>query len=309
MLGPLKRPQAPGEVGRSVGGRQLPGAPTVGADGSIVYDDAFMKRNSELAGNYAQKVSGPLAVSSTGPGVAASMVTGGNMPNGPLSRPPRGFTAEDRASQLDSLDRLGRGVTERHLREQLAKAASNGDWAGVSALSGATSSLASPPLEPMKRAMSNSAAAQGTDAARLAMEQDKASMDGQQQGIAAQQQQIQLQQAQQMQALSEQLLAGDKEAAAKLAALQGTKPGQPLQIERQVPMGTDNMGTVQFQKQTGIYDAATGTAKWFDGGQAGKQLPAGVTPQNAIADAQAALAAGAPREAIAAELAQYGLSL
>ncbi len=106
MLGPLRRAQQPGEVGRSVSGRQLPGAPTVGADGSIVYDQAFMDRNKPLIAQYQQQNVVPTVVPP--PGVAASTATGGNMPSGPLTRPPQGFTRADRYDQLDALDRQGR---------------------------------------------------------------------------------------------------------------------------------------------------------------------------------------------------------
>lgn len=311
MLGPLKRAQAPGEVGRSVSGRALPGAPQVGADGSIVYDQAFMDRNPGLAKEYAQVVTGPLSVSSVGPGVAASMVTGGNMPSGPLTRRPDGFTASDRAAQLDALDRLGRSNAETKIRQALGKAAKAGDAEAVAQLAGAVGTLASPPLEPMRRGMAESAARLGMDQSRLAMDQGKAQADAEAQGVDTRARALQLKQAEQMQALTQQLMQGtpeEKQAAAQsLAALQGTKPGQPISIERQVPMGTDRMGTVQFKKETGLYDPSTGQERWFTAGS--KKIPQGMTEQSVLAEAQASIAAGKDPAAVAAMLSEYGLTL
>lgn len=254
MLGPVKRAQQPGEAGRSVSGRQLPGAPTVGADGSIVYDQAFMDRNQPLIAQYQQQNVVPTVVPP--PGVAASTATGGNMPSGPLTRRPAGFTAADRAAQLDALDRLGRSNAETKVRDAMGRAAARGDAAAVAQLAGATSALASPPLEPMRRGMAESGARLGMDQARLSMEQDKARMDAEAQGVDTRARGLQLKQAEQMQALTQQLLQGtpeEKQAAAQsLAAMQGTKPGQPIKVS--VPIGTDEFGK-----------PATADGLWQDG--------------------------------------------
>lgn len=309
MLGPLKRAQAPGEVGRSVSGRALPGAPQVGADGSIVYDQAFMERNKQMIGQYANTNVVPSVVPP--PGVAASTATGGNMPSGPLTRRPAGFTASDRAAQLDALDRLGRSNAETKTREALGKAAKAGDAAAVAQLAGAVGMLASPPLEPMRSGMAESAARLRMDQSRLAMDQGKAQADAEAQGVDTRARALQLKQAEQMQALTQQLMQGtpeEKQAAAQsLAALQGTRPGQPISIERQVPMGTDRMGTVQFKKETGLYDPSTGQERWFTAGS--KKIPQGMTEQSVLAEAQASIAAGKDPAAVAAMLSEYGLTL
>jgi len=252
------------------------------------------------------------------PGVAASTVTGGNMPEGVLTRAPQGFTAADRATQLDNMDRQGQQYAARTLNERAVRAASYGNAdAGALQEAAAAASLAQPPrIQPLQRPDPN-------DAARLSMEQQRLGMDQQQAGLVAEQtklgtqsQQLQLKQAQQMQALSEQLMSGTPEqkqaAAASLAALQGTKPGEPVKVKRKMPTGqVDALGQPVMGEEEVLYIPQTG--QWMApppaGGAGGKQLPAGVTPQNAIADAQAAIAAGAPRDAIAAELAQYGISL
>lgn len=309
MLGPVKRAQQPGEAGRSVSGRQLPGAPTVGADGSIVYDQAFMDRNKQMIGQYANTNVVPSVVPP--PGVAASTATGGNMPSGPLTRAPAGFTAADRAAQLDALDRLGRSNAETKVRDAMGRAAARGDAAAVAQLAGAVGTLASPPLEPLRRGMAESAARLGMDQSRLAMDQGKAQADAEAQAVDTRARALQLKQAEQMQALFQQLMQGtpeEKQAAAQsLAAMQGTKPGQPISIERQVPMGKDQMGTVQFKKETGLYDPSTGQERWFTAGS--KQIPQGMTEQSVLAEAQAAIAAGKDPAAVAAMLSEYGLTL
>jgi len=307
--------QAP-TSGAAVGGRPLPGAPLVGADGSVQYDQAWADKNKALIAGYAEKNVMPMGV--PGPGVAASMVTGGNMPSGPLTRPPQGFSAADRATQLDSMDRQSQQYAARTLNERAVRAASYGNAdAGALQEAAAAASLAQPPrIQPLQRPDPN-------DAARLSMEQQRLGMDQQQAGLVAEQtklgtqsQQLQLKQAQQMQALSEQLMSGTPEqkqaAAASLAALQNTKPGDPVKVKRKMPTGqVDALGQPVMGEEEVLYNPQTG--QWMAppaaGGAGGKQLPAGVTPQNAIADAQAAIAAGASRDAIAAELAQYGISL
>jgi hypothetical protein len=283
------------------------GAPKVGADGSIVYDQAFMDRNPGLAKEYAQVVTGPLSVSSVGPGVAASMVTGGNMPSGPLTRPPQGFTRADRYDQLDALDRQGREYKQRTLSEKARQQAffGNKEYAQSLQQEASTAGIAQPPrIEAIRRPDPNADARTAMDASRLAM-------DAEAQAVDTRARALQLKQAEQMQALTQQLMQGtpeEKQAAAQsLAALQGTKPGQPISIERQVPMGKDQMGTVQFKKETGLYDPSTGQERWFTAGS--KQIPQGMTEQSVLAEAQAAIAAGKDPAAVAAMLSEYGLTL
>ncbi len=261
MLGPLRRAQQPGEVGRSVSGRQLPGSPQVGADGSIVYDQAFMDRNKPLIAQYQQQNVVPTVVPP--PGVAASTATGGNMPSGPLTRAPAGFTAADRAAQLDALDRLGRSNAETKVRDAMGKAAARGDAAAVAQLAGATSALASPPLEPMRRGMAESGARLGMDQARLAMDQNKAQLDAEAKGVDTRARGLQLKQAEQMQALTQQLLQGtpeEKQAAAQsLAAMQGTKPGQPIKVKQQVDTGRIGLDQNPIMADVEVlYDPNTG---------------------------------------------------
>ena len=252
------------------------------------------------------------------PGVAASTVTGGNMPEGVLTRAPQGFSAADRATQLDNMDRQGQQYATRTLSERAVRSAKYGNAdAGALQEAAAAASLAQPPrIQPMQRPDPNDAARLGMEQQRLGMDQQQAGLQAEQTQIGTQQAQLQLKQAQQMQALSEQLLQGTpaqkQAAAASLAALQNTKPGEPVKVKRKMPTGqVDALGQPVMGEEEVLYNPQTG--QWMAppaaGGAGGKQLPAGVTPQNAIADAQAAIAAGAPRDAIAAELAQYGISL
>lgn len=294
MLGPLKRAQAPGEVGRSVSGRALPGAPQVGADGSIVYDQAFMERNKQMIAQYQQQNVVPTVVPP--PGVAASTATGGTMPSGPLTRRPQGFTRADRYDQLDALDRQGREYKQRTLSEKARQQAffGNKEYAQSLQQEASTAGIAQPPrIEAIRRPDPN------------------ADADAEAKAVDTRARALQLKQAEQMQALTQQLMQGtpeEKQAAAQsLAALQGTKPGQPISIERQVPMGKDQMGTVQFKKETGLYDPSTGQERWFTAGS--KQIPQGMTEQSVLAEAQAAIAAGKDPAAVAAMLSEYGLTL
>lgn len=305
MLGPTRRAQQPGEVGRSVSGRQLPGSPQVGADGSIVYDQAFMDRNKPLIAQYQQQNVVPTVVPP--PGVAASTATGGNMPSGPLTRQPQGFTRADRYDQLDALDRQGREYKQRTLSEKARQQAffGNKEYAQSLQQEAITAGIAQPPrIEAIRRPDPNADARTAMDASRLAM-------DAEAQAVDTRARALQLKQAEQMQALTQQLMQGtpeEKQAAAQsLAALQGTKPGQPISIERQVPMGKDQMGTVQFKKETGLYDPSTGQERWFTAGS--KQIPQGMTEQSVLAEAQAAIAAGKDPAAVAAMLSEYGLTL
>jgi len=91
--------------GTVVGGRELPGKPLVGADGSVVYDQAWADKNKALLDQYAGK--NVLPSGSTAPGVAQAMVSGQTPALGGLARPPQGFTAEDRARQLEGLNDMG----------------------------------------------------------------------------------------------------------------------------------------------------------------------------------------------------------
>jgi len=252
MLGPLKRAQAPGEVGRSVSGRALPGAPQVGADGSIVYDQAFMERNKQMIGQYANTNVVPSVVPP--PGVAASMATGGQMPVGTLTRrAPGGFTPADRARQMEQLNDLGNNYRQTRAEGRM-------QFANMEAMAGNTDkakAMADVFQTGLTRAApSTQGAALQTDAARLAMEQansqaanaigaDRARMDAEQQGLDSRAKQLQLASAQRMEALTQQLIGGTPEekaaAAATLSQLQGTKQGEPIKLD--VPIDTGQKDT------------------------------------------------------------------
>lgn len=254
MLGPTRRAQQPGEVGRSVSGRQLPGSPQVGADGSIVYDQAFMDRNKPLIAQYQQQNVVPTVVPP--PGVAASMATGGQMPVGTLTRrAPGGFTPADRARQMEQLNDLGNNYRQTRAEGRM-------QFANMEAMAGNTAKakgMAEVFQTGLTRAApSNQGAALQADAARLGLDQnnsavrnaidaDKARMDAERQGLDKQAQQIQVKQMQRMEALQQQLLQGTPEekatAAATLAQLQGTKQGDPIKLDVPIDTGQkDAMG-------------------------------------------------------------------
>lgn len=251
MLGPLKRAQAPGEVGRSVSGRALPGAPQVGADGSIVYDQAFMERNKQMIGQYANTNVVPSVVPP--PGVAASMAAGGQAPAGTLTRRSAGFTPADRARQMEQLTDLGNNYRQTRAEGRM-------QFANMEAMAGNTDkakAMADVFQTGLTRAApSTQGAALQTDAARLAMEQansqaanaigaDRARMDAEQQGLDSRAKQLQLASAQRMEALTQQLIGGTPEekaaAAATLSQLQGTKQGEPIKLD--VPIDTGQKDT------------------------------------------------------------------
>lgn len=239
--------QAP-TTGAAVAGRPLPGAPLVGADGSVQYDQAWADKNKSLIAGYAEKNVMPMGV--PGPGVAASMVTGGNMPSGPLTRPPRGFTNEDRAAQLDGLERQGRDYAVRSLREKAKTASFYGDATRSDALlaQAQQAGIAAPPrVAQMTRPNPNDDARLDMERQRLGMDQNQAGLQAEQTQIVTQQQQLRLKQAQQMQALSEQLMQGTpeqkQEAAKYFAATQQLKPGQPIKLKQSY-----DTGRVDFDK-------------------------------------------------------------
>lgn len=225
----------------------------VGTDGSVQYDQAWADKNKSLIAGYAEKNVMPMGV--PGPGVAASLVTGGNMPSGPLTRPPRGFTNEDRAAQLDNLDRQGRDYEARSLREKAKTASFYGDAKRSDALLAQAdqAGIAAPPrVAQLTRPNPNEAARLGMEQQKLAMDQNAARQDAEQQGLQTQQEQIKLQNAQQMQALTDSLLSGDeatrKKAAADMATLRGKEPGQPFTSKIQIPVGA--MGqTMEFERR------------------------------------------------------------
>lgn len=270
--------QAP-TSGAAVGGRPLPGAPLVGADGSVQYDQAWADKNKALLADYAQKNTMPFGVPA--PGVAASMVTGGYTPSGGLTQTPRGFTREDRARQLEAMTDRGNayraGEAADYARTRGRMAIASGDLQRAEAIgkqamveSGmqvAPPTASSQAMGTQRLAGQKQAVDQGNEAAKLAMDQEAQAVINEQNQAQTETQKLQLQQAQQMQALTTQLLQGTPEqkkaATASLAALQGTKPGAPIKIQREVPI-TDKMGGVTMQKVEGLYDPTTGTEKWFD---------------------------------------------
>lgn len=249
---------APGQIGVSQQTQQpLPGAPVVGADGSVVYDQAFMDRNKGMIDQYAktnvvQSVVPP-------PGVAQSSVGGGTPTVGGLARAPVGFTREDRLQQLDNFDRQGAAYKQRTLSEKAQQQAffGNADRAASLERAAATAGLQQAPrVEPFKRQDPN-------DAARLAIEAEQSRVQNEQTQVQTQGQQLALQQAQQVQALTQQLLTGDeaqrKQAADSLAALQGTNKGEPIKVKRQIDTGQkDVTGAPILADQEVLYDPRTG---------------------------------------------------
>lgn len=269
---------------------KLPGAPTLDANGNPVYDDAFAARNQPLLQRYAQQNVVQSVVPP--PGVAATMAGGQTPAVGQLRRGGAGFTAADRMAQLDALDRLGNGQRQ----SQAAETATQGSAAALrlarfgdprAAGVGAAAATAGQVANGMQmaprvaQADPNAAAANANDAARVAIEQGRANAEGQLTRVQTQQGELQLQQAQQMQALTQQLLGGtpeqQKAAAASLSALQGTKPGEPIKVKRQIDTGQkDALGAPVLAEQEVLYDPRTG--QWIQPPAAG----AGGAPQAAI---------------------------
>lgn len=268
----------------------LPGSPVRAADGSVVYDDAFAARNEPLLQRYAQQNVVQSVVPP--PGVAATMAGGQTPAVGQLTRGGGGFTAADRMAQLDTLDRLGNGQRERQAAETATQGSAAAlrlarfgdpraaDVGAAAAQAGQTASgLRMPPrfaqMDP------NAPAANANEAARIAIEQGRAQSDAALSQVQTQQGQLQLKQAQQMQALTEQLLSGtpdqQKAAAASLSALQGTKPGEPIKVKRQVDTEQkDALGAPVLADQEVLYDPRTG--QWMQPPAAGS----GGAPQAAI---------------------------
>lgn len=260
-------------------GQPLPGSPTRGANGEVVYDDAWAANNQGLIKRYADTNVVQSVVPA--PGVAASTVTGGQMPSGALSRPPQGRTPEQIQMRLDNMDRQGRAYTERELREIAVRSATGaeraaqfGDAQGAASRSnvadmagGAAAALAAPPrVEPLRRADPAEMARIAIDQQRTDIDASRAAADNQVAGLQAQGQQLQLQQARQMQQLSEQIISGTDEqrraATASMAALQGTKPGQPIRVKRQFDTGQkDALGSPILGEEEVLFDPSTG--RWL----------------------------------------------
>lgn len=282
---------APGQV--AVGertGTPLPGAPKVGADGSVVYDQAFMDANKGMVQNYANRNVVPTVV--PGAGVAASQMTAGQMPQGALTRAPQGFTAQDRAAQLDALDRLGAQYRRSKADDNIKMASlmsKGGHFRTARAqleVAGATNQTANdmeanPRVSQFQRSNPDSAAALALQAEKMNREQgllDEQVAGQQLQNAGMRQQQ---KQAEIMQNLQADLLGDDQAkaaaAATKLAALQGSKPGEPLIVEREVPVA-DAMGGVTMQKVQGVYDPASKQVQWMDGSNGQQQQPPAAPP-------------------------------
>ena len=262
---------------------KLPGAPTLDANGNPVYDDAFAARNPQLLQRYQQQNVVQSVVPP--PGVAATMAGGQTPAVGQLTRGSGGFTAADRMAQLDTLDRLGNGQRERQAAETATQGSAAalrlarfGDprAAGVGAAAAAAGQVASGLRMPPRIGQMdpNAPAANANEAARIAIEQGRAQSDAALTQVQTQQGQLQLKQAQQMQALTEQLLNGSpdqqKAAAASLAALQGTKPGEPIKVTRQVNVGSEKYPLLADQEL--LYEPSTG--RWMQ--------PPTLPPQAAI---------------------------
>lgn len=247
---------APGQVALSEQTQQpLPGAPKVGANGEVVYDDNWQRSNQQLVKDYETRNGVQTVV--PGAGVAGGMLA--QTPQvGQMRRAP-GFTQADRLQQLDALDRLGGNARNRQSFETLqaaGAAARAGNFRTARALteagtamSGAVSNeLANPRVGQLQRSNPDAAAANAID-------QQRANQDAavQAQEIAGMQvdtagKKLSLQQQQRMAGLTEMLMSGDETARAKavadIAALTGTKQGQPIKLKQQFDTGQkDATGT------------------------------------------------------------------
>lgn len=264
---------------------KLPGAPALDTNGNPVYDDAFAARNPQLLQRYQQQNVVQSVVPP--PGVAATMAGGQTPAVGQLTRGGGGFTAADRAMQLGALNDLGDSNRRSEAADQLKRAqmfAAGGDYAkanAIASLAEATAGLGSPQSRVSAATVDQSRQANQqmtTDAAKLAMEQGQADAQASIAQLDQRQQQIKLKQAEQMQALTEQLLSGtpdqQKSAAASLAALQGTKPGEPIKVKRQVNVGSEKYPLLADQEL--LYEPSTG--RWMQPPAAGS----GGAPQAAI---------------------------
>lgn len=269
-----------GRPGVSDKGNALPGAPTLGADGSIQYDDAFAARNQQMLKRYAQQNVVQSVVPA--PGVAQSMAGGGTPELGKLARAPQGYTAADRMQQLDNLDSLGTSYARGQARDASAKATASaanalkrGDLQAAAAANqqaqtaGASAQgMAQPPrIGTLNRVDPN-------DAARNAIDEQRVAMEQQQSQVSTDAQRLQLQQAQQMQGLTDKLISGTPEertaAAASMAALQGTKPGEPIKVKRTFDTGAkDIAGAPIMGSEEVLYDPRSG--QWIQPPAAGGQ--------------------------------------
>lgn len=289
---------APGQVALSEQTQQpLPGAPKVGADGSVQYDQAWADKNKGMLTRYAGLNVVPSVVPP--PGVAQGMVSGQTGGVAALTRAPRGFTLEDRARQLEGLNALGDNGRRSKSEDQLKLAgmyAIAGDYEkadSLTRLAQARVGLNSPPtlssqaIGAQGLARQKQAADIGQQDAKLAMEQEQARVGAEQAGIETQAKQLQLQQAQQMNDLSQKMIAGDKEAAAQLAMLTKQDPGKPITFTEERPV-YDSQGGVTMQKNTGYFDPSTGKVTMLGSGrpdaipidEAIKNLRAADTPEN-----------------------------
>lgn len=315
--------QAP-TSGAAVGGRPLPGAPLVGADGSVQYDQAWADKNKPLLADYAQKNTMPFGVPA--PGVAASMVTAGVTPQfGGLQRAPRGFTAEDRARQVEAMTDRGNayraGEAADYARTRGRMAIASGDLQRAEAvgkqaivesgLQVAPPTASSQAMATTQLAGQKQAVDQGNAAAKLAMEQQSAALQDEQMQLVNQGMERAQAQAQQEQGLMDQFLNGTPEqqatAGKKLAVLRNTKPGEFTKIKVPVPTGIGPQGE-QMYGDGEIVVNEQGQIVFDPRNRAQKPLPPGYTPELIIAEAKRSLGTKS-RDAIIAELAQYGLTL
>ena len=144
------------------------------------------------------------------PGVAASTVTGGNMPEGSLTRAPRVFTAEDRARQSEAITERGNafrtGEAADYARTRGRMAIASGDLQRAEAIgkqamveSGmqvAPPTASSQAMGTQRLAGQKQAVDQGNEAAKLAMDQEAQAVINEQNRAQTETQKLQLQQAQ-----------------------------------------------------------------------------------------------------------------
>lgn len=246
----------------TIGGNPLPGAPRVGADGSVVYDDAWAARNKGLIADYETR--GVMPMGTPAPGVAQSMIGGGTPAFGEL-RPPQRFTAADRAAQADALDRQGRSNAEGRARDTANKAAASatraagyGEYEKAGALSdaartagGFSQGLQVPPR--IGQTDPNAAARNAIEQQRVGIQAQQADVQNQNTQVNTQQQRMQLEQAQKAQALTDQLINGtpdQKKAAAQyFAALPGNKQGEPFTVDTEIPGATSMAPPIKIQRR------------------------------------------------------------
>lgn len=224
------------------------------------------------------------------PGVAASTVTGGNMPEGSLTRAPRGFTAEDRARQSEAITERGNafrtGEAADYARTRGRMALASGDLQRAEAI-GNQATIESgmqvaPPITTsqamatQRLAGQKQAVEQGNDAAKLAMDQEAQAVLNEQNKAQTETQQMQLANAKQMDQLRQQIINGTPEqsqAAIKtMTALSGPSKTGFIKVQVPVPTGIGPQGEQMYGNGEILINEATGQIA-FDPRVQGNDMP------------------------------------